>query len=163
MKEIFQQYASYHLWANKRLTDCILVLTDEQQQQKFPTSFPSLFATLNHMYNVDVVWWKRVKQDINVIAVNTLFTGTTTELSSSLLAQDALWEAWVHEADAAMFNNEIQYQNTRGDKFSQPVFQLLLQLFNHGTYHRGQLVTNLHQLGITNIPSTDFITWSRGK
>jgi uncharacterized damage-inducible protein DinB len=40
---------------------------------------------------------------------------------------------------------------------------MLLHVFNHGTYHRGQLVTMLRQLGIENIPATDFIVWSREK
>jgi uncharacterized damage-inducible protein DinB len=40
---------------------------------------------------------------------------------------------------------------------------MLLHLFNHGTYHRGQLVNQLRQLGIAKIPPTDFIIWSRKK
>jgi uncharacterized damage-inducible protein DinB len=40
---------------------------------------------------------------------------------------------------------------------------MLLHLFNHGTYHRGQLVTMLRELGIEKIPPTDFIVWSRRK
>jgi len=41
------------------------------------------------------------------------------------------------------------------------LFQILLHIFNHGTYHRGQLVTILQQLNIQNIPQTDFIVWTR--
>jgi uncharacterized damage-inducible protein DinB len=40
---------------------------------------------------------------------------------------------------------------------------MLLHLFNHNTYHRGQLVTMLRQLGMDKIPATDFIVWSRKK
>ncbi|MBD0288544.1 MAG: DNA polymerase, partial [Flavisolibacter sp.] len=42
-------------------------------------------------------------------------------------------------------------------------YQMLLHLFNHGTYHRGQLVNMLRQLEVSPIPQTDFIVWSRRK
>jgi len=47
--------------------------------------------------------------------------------------------------------------------YKQPVCQMILHVFNHGTYHRGQLVNMLRQLGIEKIPQTDFIVWSRKK
>ena len=40
---------------------------------------------------------------------------------------------------------------------------MLLHLFNHQTFHRGQLVTMLRQNGIEKIPATDFIVFSRTK
>ncbi len=57
----------------------------------------------------------------------------------------------------------FDYENSKGEQFKQPIFQMLLHVFNHGTYHRGQLVTMLRQLGVENIPATDFIVWSREK
>jgi uncharacterized damage-inducible protein DinB len=57
----------------------------------------------------------------------------------------------------------FHYQNTKKEQFKQPIYQMLLHMFNHGTYHRGQLVTMLRQLGIQKLPSTDFIEWSRRK
>jgi uncharacterized damage-inducible protein DinB len=41
------------------------------------------------------------------------------------------------------------------------VVDVFLHVLNHGTYHRGQLVNMLRQLGIEKIPQTDFIVWSR--
>jgi uncharacterized damage-inducible protein DinB len=57
----------------------------------------------------------------------------------------------------------FHYQNTKKEQFKQPIYQVLLHMFNHSTYHRGQLVTMLRQLGVQKLPSTDFIVWSRRK
>ncbi|MBL0200663.1 MAG: hypothetical protein IPP81_11100 [Chitinophagaceae bacterium] len=38
-----------------------------------------------------------------------------------------------------------------------PVYQMLHHVFNHASYHRGQLVTMLNQLGADKIPGTDFL------
>jgi uncharacterized damage-inducible protein DinB len=35
--------------------------------------------------------------------------------------------------------------------------QMLLHVFNHGTYHRGQLINILRQAGVEKVPETDFI------
>ncbi len=161
MKEILQQYASYHLWANQRLIDCILTLTQEQQQRTIPSSFPSLLTTLTHMLNVDIIWWRRMKMLEVTVTPGAAFNGTIEELTTALAEQDKTWESWIQKASPAALEHVFHYQNTKKELFKQPVFQVLLHLFNHGTYHRGQLVTMLNQLGVTQIPPTDFIVWSR--
>jgi len=40
---------------------------------------------------------------------------------------------------------------------------MLTHVFNHGTYHRGQLITMARQLGVEKLQQTDFIIWSRKK
>jgi uncharacterized damage-inducible protein DinB len=38
--------------------------------------------------------------------------------------------------------------------------EYLLHAFNHGTYHRGQIITQAHSLGFANMPSTDFLFYA---
>jgi len=71
------------------------------------------------------------------------------------------WLDWVRAANDGDFVQILSYKNTSGQPFSQPVYQILLHLFNHSTYHRGQLVTMLHQLEFTSIPATDFLVFTR--
>jgi uncharacterized damage-inducible protein DinB len=83
------------------------------------------------------------------------------ELSQALLLQNKLWNEWISGNQEYMLQHVFQYQNSKREQFKQPVYQMLLHLFNHGTYHRGQLVNLLRQLGVEKIPATDFIIWSR--
>lgn len=163
MKELLLQYASYNTWANRRLTGCICALPDELQVIEVPSSFNSLYRTLLHMWNAESIWWQRIKMQEIVTPPDTNFTGTTAGLASALLQQDKTWEAWVDSATPAAIAHVFYYQNTKREQFRQPVYEVLLHLFNHNTYHRGQSVTILRALGIENIPATDFILWSRGK
>ncbi len=41
----------------------------------------------------------------------------------------------------------IRYKGFTGDEFSNPLWQSLHQLTNHASYHRGQVVTMMRQLG----------------
>lgn len=57
-------------------------------------------------------------------------------------------------------DQKIEYQNSRGTKFENTVFEMLFQAINHSTYHRGQINSLLKQSGITPI-LTDYIFYKR--
>lgn len=163
MKELLTQYATYHLWANKQLFDTILKLSTEQQQQELVSSFPGIHATLLHMWDAEYIWWQRLKLQENIERPSSLRTYSTEELIQNILLQSEQWKSWVLQANEAHLNFVFAYQNTKREQFKDKVSQMLLHLFNHGTYHRGQLVTLLRQVGVTKLPSTDFIAWVRKK
>lgn len=57
-------------------------------------------------------------------------------------------------------DQKIEYQNSRGKKFENTVFEMLFQAINHSTYHRGQINSFLKKNGITPI-LTDYIFYKR--
>lgn len=54
----------------------------------------------------------------------------------------------------------VTYRNTQGVTFRTPVIEVLMQVFSHGVYHRGQIALVLRQAGIEPV-NTDFITFVR--
>lgn len=54
----------------------------------------------------------------------------------------------------------ISYRNLSGQPFSDPLNNLLRHVVNHSTYHRGQVATQMSQLGVKP-PSTDLIVYLR--
>lgn len=163
MKEILQQYATYNSWANQKLTELIQSLPDDVLHTTLPSSFSTIHSTLLHMWDAESIWWQRMKLQEVIIPPSSSFKGTTTDVSTSLMHQNKLWETWVKNASVAALDHVFMYQNTRNEQFKQPIYQVILHIFNHGTYHRGQLVNMLRQAGIEKIPQTDFIAWSRKK
>ncbi len=115
------------------------------------------------MWDAESIWWQRLKLQERIIAPSEHFSGSMSELATGLLQQNQEWQSWIDNAQERMLDHVFQYQNSKGEPFKQPVYQMLLHLFNHGTYHRGQLVTMLRFLGETTLPQTDFIVWSRKK
>jgi uncharacterized damage-inducible protein DinB len=53
---------------------------------------------------------------------------------------------------------ELAYINLRGERYSYPLWQQLVHVVNHSTYHRGQVTTLLGQLGAEAV-STDFLVY----
>jgi len=163
MKELLQQYAAYSSWANRQLTDRVLLLPEEQHSTVFAGSFPSLHLTILHLWDTGSAWWQRLKLYEAVIAPSVHFKGNTRDAVNGLLHQDKLWEAWVNNASQPALEHVFAYQNSRKEHFKQPVYQMILHVFNHASYHRGQVVTLLRNLEADKIPNTDFIGWSRSK
>ena len=161
MKTLLQQYAAYHTWANQKLTELILTLPEELLQKEVPSSFPSIHLTLLHMWNAESTWWQRLKLQENINPPANYFKGDTREIIQHLLQQNKMWEEWVNNSSEMSLDHVFKYHSTKREPFKQPTYQMLLHVFNHGMYHRGQLVTMLRQLGQTKIPQTDFIVWSR--
>jgi uncharacterized damage-inducible protein DinB len=163
MKELLSQLAAYNTWANQKLTDAILALPEEKQMQELPSSFKSLYATLLHMWDAESIWWQRMKLHEHCIAPSENFKGNMKDVVNGLLQQNRQWHDWVNSATEPMLDHVFQYYNSKREYFKQPIFQMLLHVFNHGTYHRGQLVNMLRQLAVEKIPQTDFIVFSRTK
>lgn len=163
MKEFLSQQAAYNIWANQKLLETILALSEEKQKQELPSSFKSLYATVLHILNAESVWWQRMKLQERIIAPAENFKGSMKELANELLQQNRQWQEWINSATDPALDHVFQYYNQKKESFKQPIYQMLMHVFNHGTYHRGQLVNMLRQLGIEKIPQTDFIVWSRKK
>lgn len=161
MKEIILQYAAYHAWANNLLLSLIQSLPQEQQHAELKSSFPSLYKTVLHMLDAESIWWQRLKLQERIERPGETFSGDMATLSTLLQQQNQQWQHWVAGSGEHALQHEFIYYNSRKERFKQPVYQMLLHLFNHGTYHRGQLVTMLRELGVEKIPATDFIVWSR--
>ena len=83
-----------------------------------------------------------------VTAPSSTFKGTTLDVCTALLHQDKLWETWIRNASPAAIDHVFMYKNSRQEQFKQPIYQMLLHVFNHATYHRGQLVNMLRQAGV---------------
>jgi uncharacterized damage-inducible protein DinB len=163
MKTLLDSYAGYNVWANKQLLDVAEKFTIEQYNEPIISSFPGIAATVLHIWDAEAIWWQRIKLKEHIEIPSQIFTGTLQELSRNFQQQSIAWKEWVQQSVQAALLHEFSYMNSKKERFKQPVYEVLMHLFNHQTYHRGQLVTIFRQLGCTKIPSTDLITYYRKK
>ena len=143
------------------MSETILALPEGTVEKTIVSSFSSLRLTLLHVWNAENIWWQRIKLAETIQPIEN--ANSIQEVAAGLVAQSKQWEAWVEKSAPAAFEHEFIYYNSKKERFKQPVYQVLLHLFNHGMYHRGQLVTMLRQSGVEKISPTDFIVFTRGK
>lgn len=163
MKEVLVQYAAYNIWANRLVLKTLKSLPAGLLHTEVAGSFSSLFQTVLHMLDAEAIWWQRMRLIDQPVVPSNQPIESLEKLEEKLIKQNVQWQNWIAEAPPHALTHEFFYHNSKKERYKQPVYQVLLHLFNHGSYHRGQLVNILRQLGITQIPQTDFIVWARKK
>ncbi len=162
MKELLQQYAAYNIWATKQLVERITKLSNEEITREIASSFPSLYKTVQHMWLAEEAWWQRLKLAEKLDLQSEIFSGNFSELTVNLAKQSQQWSEWVNAATENQLSHVFAYIRNK-EQIKMSVYQMLQHVFNHASYHRGQLVTILRQLGADKIPATDFSAFCRLK
>ena len=161
MKEILVQYAEYNAWANKKIIEVLLKL-EEAVDKEIISSFPSVRATVYHTWSAEFIWMQRLQLTENPVWMAADFKGTFEEACKEwLLVSDTLVQFTSRQYDDKAFAHILQFYDRAKASHIMPVYQVLHHVFNHSTYHRGQLVTMLRQLGLKEIPGTDFVVFVR--
>ncbi len=160
MKQLLQQYAAYNLWANKKIIETANLLSADQINKEIISSFPSVYKTMAHLLEVENAWWERLKLLEHPLMPG-WFTGDFNELTKKLLELSRQWQEWIESANEVNIAHVFAYQNSKKEHFKQPVYEMILHLFNHQTLHRGQIITMFRQLGLDKIPPTDLIVFAR--
>lgn len=164
MKETLLQLARYNIWANKRMMDTLLTLDNATLDQKIESSFPSLRATVYHMWSAEFIWLQRLQLVEHPVWIESVFNGSIQEACAAWeQVSTSLLHFIERQYNDHSFEHVLQYYNSKKTSFKNPVYGILQHVFNHATYHRGQIVTMLRQAGIKKIPATDMIVFIRSK
>ena len=159
LKKLLQNYARYNQWAHKKLMDLISTLSKEQHHAIIPSSFDSLYKTIFHVWGAESLWLGRL--NLSPIRITgDPFNESMEQLSNALMAVDQLWVDWVNSKTEDQLSEKLHYNNSAGQPFFQSYDLLLQHIFNHSTYHNGQIVTMLRALAVNHLPSTDFVAWT---
>lgn len=163
MKDLLLQYALYNIWANQRMLNLLGGLKEEQLDRELISSFPTLRKTVYHIWDVESVWYQRLQLATPVIKPAEGFKGSWPEFVQQCSLQSTMLKDLIATASDARLAHTIEYHHPVKGICKSPVQHVILTVFNHSTFHRGQLVTMLRQAGITKIPATDFIEFTRSK
>lgn len=151
-------YASYNRWANEQFVTWLSGASEEQLFRDVESSFNSLEKTLLHLWNTEHFWLQTLEGEPWGYPLGRDFEGSPEELFEGWLDTSRNFENFVR----AMSEEELAGDRSLGkDREPTAVEAIVLHLFNHATYHRGQLITIGRQMGLTDPPRTDYIYYIR--
>jgi uncharacterized damage-inducible protein DinB len=162
VKSRYQMFAGYNAWCNERLYDAAALVPDAEYRADRGAFFKSLHGTLNHILVADRIWMRRFTGVGDVSPLDTILFERLEDLRAEREAEDGRIIAFVEALDEAGLARMIEYSNSSGRRFSQPVDTALDHFFNHQAHHRGQAHALLsHFLGNAATPSLDLIGYQR--
>ncbi len=146
----------YTLWADRRMLAAVEAVRPEDLTRDTGSSFPSLLATFAHVLGAQRMWLSRFAgRSLERVPGIADFPGFAA-LAAGFAETAAETEFFLAAVTDEQLKADIRYANTRGEAFALPLWQPVMQLVNHSTYHRGQLTTMLRQMGYA-APQTDFV------
>lgn len=163
MKEIYSDFANYNLWANKKIVDFYLEQSSELLEREIANSFPSIKLTFFHIWDAELIWFKRLEGKSMAHFPSAKFSGAVEEGLYQMIQNSTEFRDFIQTQEETFFDEKCHYQTTQGGQFRMLNREIMQHVFNHSTYHRGQLVMMARQLNLSNIPSTDYIFYLREK
>ena len=160
-KADLQVLLKFNDWARGRMLGAVRPLSPEQFTTPLGNSFSSVRDTVVHIYSAEWVWYMRCHGQSPTAPLAAADFPDQLTIEAAWVDVAGRWSAFVDALDTDGHLLEIDYRQMNGQAFRSPVWQIVQHVVNHSTYHRGQVMTLLRQLGAGAIVSTDLIAFHR--
>jgi uncharacterized damage-inducible protein DinB len=158
-KNYFTGLAGYTNWADKKAIEWLNQISEEQWEQVLVSSFSSIKLTAIHIASAQKIWidfWNNAPDPVYLSAE---FKGTKNELIEIWKKASAGLKDFIETYPEENYFRPVTFIYPRGGEGQLEFQQTFSHMVNHSTYHRGQLVTLLRQVGFTELSSTDLATY----
>jgi uncharacterized damage-inducible protein DinB len=161
MKELLKQYTKYNIWANERICRMMGKVNPPLLDKELKSSFTTIRKTAYHIWDAETMWIKRLGGKSLKEWPSEKFTGSLLEFQNEFLGGSGKLFMYVLNKEPKQLEQNLTYKNTKGAEFTNKIEYIIHHLCNHGTFHRGQIITMLREVGETELIPTDFIAFVR--
>ena len=148
----------YNKWANQHTLAAAGRLDPEKFTRPMGNSFSSVRDTLAHIIGAEWIWLERWlgRAPTALLSASDFPTAESLQLRWKSLEQD--YQRFIDALTPGRLSENLAYLNRSGERWEYPLWQQMVHVVNHSTYHRGQVTTLLRQLG-AEPAVTDFLNY----
>ncbi|MDF2963783.1 MAG: DinB [Paenibacillus sp.] len=155
---------NFHVWANQTMFNRLKELPQELYKQEVQSSFPSLSKGMAHIYTVDFGWLDMLSGKSMVEALELRAQREQEAEAQSLEGLEAMFTDLTERykaffAGQADFEKQIVLDNPYAGIYEATLSEMVMQVVNHGTYHRGNISAMLRQLGHASVMTEYALFW----
>ena len=161
------RHLGYTVWATTKLSQILENADESILKKETLSSFNTIEKTILHIWDADLVWLKRLQGESFTEWPSKDFKGDTGALMAGWLQNTIDFKNFVAAKGPEYLQTQINYKNMAGKPYSNTVEEIIYHVVNHGTFHRGQIITMLRANRWTELAaneeltSTDLITYLR--
>jgi len=156
----FLELFDYNAWANRTIFAAVAQLPDEQYFRDLKSSYGGIHGTLAHIVWAEQLWLHRWLGRPNPDVAQGRDLRALADVRARWEEVEAERERFVAALTDAGLDDTRLVKPSGGGEYVHSFRQMFRHFINHSSYHRGQIVTFLRQLGATP-PSTDLILYYR--
>jgi len=150
----------YNAWADRRALQAAGALSKEQFAKPLGSSFSSVKDTLAHIFGAEWIWLERFEGRSPSSFPDTTGLDDIEKLKARWNEFEPGLLNFARGVTQDRLDRVMEYKTMKFGVYRNPLWQSMLHLVNHGTYHRGQITTMLRQLGAQPI-LTDLMHYYR--
>jgi uncharacterized damage-inducible protein DinB len=130
--------ANYDAWADQTLFDALASLPTAEIYRQTKTLFGSMIGTLNHNYQVDLIWQAHLLgKDHGFTTRRDLLHPKFEDLVHAQTAVNRWFVSWAENQTPYSFSETISVRFVSGKVAEMQKGAIFLHVINHKTYHRG--------------------------
>jgi uncharacterized damage-inducible protein DinB len=152
----------YDRWANARMLGVAEGLTQEAFLKDLGSSFGSIRNTLSHIISAEWAWLERWNGTSPKHMLDPAGFPDVAALRARWAQVEQDQQAFLRALTQERLEADVDYFNLQGEAATLPLWQLMLHMINHSSYHRGQVTTMLRQVGAKPV-STDLVGFYRAQ
>jgi uncharacterized damage-inducible protein DinB len=161
MDSLLVSLTDYNVWANKRIIELLNAHPSGLLNAYVNSSYPTIRKTIYHIWDAQVIWLQRMQGLSLTVWPSEEYGDDFTGYDIYFIRQSEDFRNYVSSKPESFFNTICYYRTMNGKEYKSYNSEIIVHCMNHSTYHRGQIITMLRNLDVTEIPSTDFIVYLR--
>lgn len=146
--DYFRLLYAYNDRANRMVLDAAAELSEaELRATRAGLVEKCLLGSLAHVLGAELVWLSRWRGEPLPMVPGAADFASFAALRERWEPHAASLLAFIDGLTDEDVRETFEYANTRGDRFANPLFELLAHVVNHGTQFRGEAAAVLSALG----------------
>jgi uncharacterized damage-inducible protein DinB len=145
-----RQLVDYNYAAHRKVWTCIEALTDEQFVRDYEYSVGSVRNQVVHTMSAERLWLYRLQgESLGMLNYEEFPTRALVRSQWDNIERDI--RSYADSLTNTQLGETIAYRGLKSDSFTNMRWEMLVQLVNHGTDHRAQILALLYQLGAPTV------------
>jgi uncharacterized damage-inducible protein DinB len=152
----------YDRWATAKLLDVVAQVPEDVYWKNPGSSHGGIHGTLVHLIGACDVWLRRWNGETPTRPWDEKDFKSFTLVKQQWDNYQAQLGDFLEDMSDERLNAPLSYKDMKGNPYSTTLWKQMQHLVNHGSYHRGQIVTLLRILGM-KAATTDLIYYYKEK
>jgi uncharacterized damage-inducible protein DinB len=138
---------AYNAWATNRIFESLEALPDEETMRDMKSSHKSIHGTLTHIVGAEKMWLSRMSGTPDKSMIKPTDVPTVADLKTTWEQTGFALAKFLGSQSDKKLEDTFGFLSLTGDQLTYRYSEALQHVVNHSTFHRGQVVALMRQMG----------------
>ena len=138
---------AYSAWATNRIFEALEALSPEETMRDMKSSHGSIHGTLTHLVGAEKIWLSRMAGTPDKATIKPTDVPTVADVKTTWEQTGFALAKFLGLQTDKKLEDTFGFLTLTGEQFTYRYGEALQHVVNHSTFHRGQVVALMRQMG----------------